>query len=197
MTRPIRERVGLGIDGSNSAAAVKSIIAAEDAGVRQVWMAQLPIWPDTLTTLAAAAERTTAVNLGTSIVPTCPRHPLVMAQQSLALQDLAPRRFRLGIGPSHRFLIEDMYGLQHSKPLSHLREYVKVLRAALWDGKVNHHGEFYNVEAIFPRTAQIPIFISTLGENASISWTNRRWSDNMGMSYSVSNCCIYPDGLHF
>ena len=41
----------MGIDGSNSAAAVKSIVEAEDAGVRQVWMAQLPTWPDTLTTL--------------------------------------------------------------------------------------------------------------------------------------------------
>jgi hypothetical protein len=49
-SRPIRERIGLGIDGSNSASAVKSIVAAEDAGVRQVWMAQLPTWSDTLTT---------------------------------------------------------------------------------------------------------------------------------------------------
>jgi F420-dependent oxidoreductase-like protein len=165
-TRSIRERVGLGIDGSNSASAVKSIVEAEDAGVRQVWMTQLPTWPDTLTTLAAAAEKTSTVNLGTSIVPTYPRHPLVMAQQALAVHDLAPGRLRLGIGPSHRFLMEDMYGLQHSKPLTHLREYVEILRAAFWDGKVNHHGEFYNVEAMFPRTARIPIFISTLGRNA-------------------------------
>jgi alkanesulfonate monooxygenase SsuD/methylene tetrahydromethanopterin reductase-like flavin-dependent oxidoreductase (luciferase family) len=90
--RPMRERVGLGIDGSNSAASVKSIVAAEDAGVRQIWMAQLPTWPDTLTTLASAAERSSTINLGTSIVPTYPRHPLVMAQQGLALQDLAPGR---------------------------------------------------------------------------------------------------------
>ena len=89
-----------------------------------------------------------------------------MAQQALAVQDLAPGRFRLGIGPSHRFLIEDMYGLQHSKPLAHLREYVEILRTALWDGKVSYHGELYNVEAMFPRTSQIPIFISTLGKNA-------------------------------
>jgi F420-dependent oxidoreductase-like protein len=164
--RPTQECIGLSIDGANSAAAVKSIVAAEDAGVRQVWMTQIPIWPDTLTTLAAAAEKTSTVNLGTSIVATYPRHPLVMAQQALVLQDLAPGRFRLGIGPSHRFIIEDMFGLQHSRPLAHLREYVDVLRAALWYGKVNHHGEFYNVEATMPRTAQIPIFISTLGKNA-------------------------------
>jgi alkanesulfonate monooxygenase SsuD/methylene tetrahydromethanopterin reductase-like flavin-dependent oxidoreductase (luciferase family) len=124
-TRSIRERVGLAVDGSNSAAAVKSIVAAEDAGILQVWMTQIPTWPDTMTTLAAAAEKTTTVNLGTSIVPTYPRHPLVMAQQALAIHDLAPGRFRLGIGPSHRFLIEDMYGLQHSKPLAHLRDMLK------------------------------------------------------------------------
>ena len=43
---------------------------------------------------------------------------------------------------------------------------MEVLRTALWDGKVNHHGDFYNVEAMFPRTAQIPVFISTLGKKA-------------------------------
>lgn len=165
-SRPAQERVGLIVDGANAAAAVNTIAAAEDAGVRQIWMLQPPNLPDTLTTYAAAAAKTSTVNLGTSITPTYPRHPLVMAQQALALHDLAPGRFRLGIGPSQRFIIEDMYGLQHSKPLAHLREYVKVLRTALWDGKISHHGEFYNIEATFPRTAQIPIFISTLGKMA-------------------------------
>jgi alkanesulfonate monooxygenase SsuD/methylene tetrahydromethanopterin reductase-like flavin-dependent oxidoreductase (luciferase family) len=102
----------------------------------------------------------------TSIVPIYPRHPLVLAQQALALNDIAPGRLRLGIGPSHRVIIENMYGLQQSKPLAHLREYVEVLRTALWDGKVNHSGHFYNVVFILPRTAQIPIFISTLGKMA-------------------------------
>ena len=148
-TRSIRERVGLGIDGSNSASAVKSIVEAEDAGVRQVWMTQLPTWPDTLTTLAAAAEKTSTVNLGTSIVPTYPRHPLVMAQQALAVHDLAPGRLRLGIGPSHRFLMEDMYGLQHSKPLTHLREYVEILRAAFWMEKSIIMGSFITLKPCF------------------------------------------------
>jgi F420-dependent oxidoreductase-like protein len=165
-SRPIRERVGLIVEGVNSAAAVNIIVVAEDAGVRQIWMAQPPNLPDALTTFAAAAAKTSTINLGTSIVPTYPRHPLVVAQQALALHDLAPGRLRLGIGPSHRFIIENMYGLQHSKPLAHLREYVEVLRTALWNGKVNHHGDFYNVEAMFPRTAQIPVFISTLGKMA-------------------------------
>jgi F420-dependent oxidoreductase-like protein len=165
-SRSIRERVGLIVDGANSAAAVNTIVAAEDAGVRQIWMGQPPNQPDTLTTFAAAAVKTSTVNLGTSIIPTYPRHPLVMAKQAQALHNLAPGRLRLGIGPSHRFIIENIYGLQHSKPLAHLREYVEILREALWAGKVNYHGQFYNVEAMFPRAAQIPIFISTLGKVA-------------------------------
>ncbi len=165
-SRPIRERVGLIVEGVNSAAAVNTIIAAEDVGVRQIWMLQPPNLPDVLTTFAAAASKTSSVNLGTSIVPTYPRHPLVLAQQALALHDIAPGRLRLGIGPSHRFIIEKMYGLQQGNPLAHLREYVEILRTALWDGKVNHHGDFFNVEAELVRSAQIPLLISTLGKMA-------------------------------
>jgi F420-dependent oxidoreductase-like protein len=164
--QPTRERVGLVLDGSNAEVAVKTIVAAEDAGVRQIWMTQPPWWPDVLTTFAAAATNTSTVCFGTSIVPTYPRHPLVLAQQALALYDIAPSRVRLGIGPSHRFIIEDMYGLQQRTPLAHLREYVEILHAALWEGKVNHHGDFYNVAATLPRKPQIPVLISTLGEKA-------------------------------
>jgi alkanesulfonate monooxygenase SsuD/methylene tetrahydromethanopterin reductase-like flavin-dependent oxidoreductase (luciferase family) len=43
---------------------------------------------------------------------------------------------------------------------------VKVLHSILWDGKVDHHGEFFNVIVEFPRTAQIPVLVSTLGKKA-------------------------------
>jgi F420-dependent oxidoreductase-like protein len=161
-----RERVGLIVDGSNATAATKSIVAAEAAGVQQIWMVQSPWLPDVLTIFAAAAAKTSTVRLGTSIVPTYPRHPLVMAQQALSLYDIAPGRLRLGIGPSHQAIIEGIYGLPQTTPLAHLREYVKVLRAALWEGKVDHHGQFFNVEVTLPRTTQTPVLISTLGKKA-------------------------------
>jgi F420-dependent oxidoreductase-like protein len=161
-----RERVGLVVDGTNAASAVKTIVAAEAAGVRQIWMVQPPSGPDTLTTLSAVATKTSTVRLGTSIVPTYPRHPLVLAQQALSLYDIAPGRLRLGIGPSHQAIIEGIYGLPQTTPLAHLREYVKVLRAALWEGKVDHHGKFFNVIVTLPRTTQTPVLISTLGKKA-------------------------------
>ena len=52
-----RERVGLVVDGANAASAVKTIVAAEAAGVRQIWMVQPPSGPDTLTTLSAGSNK--------------------------------------------------------------------------------------------------------------------------------------------
>jgi F420-dependent oxidoreductase-like protein len=160
------ERVGLVIPGENAVTAVKTITEAEEAGVRQIWMTHSPYLPDSLTILAAAATKTSTIRLGTSIVPTYPRHPLVMAQQALSIHDIAPGRLRLGIGPSHQPIIEGIYGLPQEIPLAHLREYVNVLRTVLWEGKVDYHGKFFNVKVSLPRTAHIPILISTLGKKA-------------------------------
>ena len=164
--RLIRERIGLIVNGTNAATAIKTIVAAEAVGVQQIWMTNIPWSPDVLTTFAAAAIKTSRIRLGTSILPTYPRHPVVLAQQVLALHDIAQDRLRLGIGPSHRAIIEDIYGLPHTKPLVHLREYVKVLHSILWEGKVDHHGEFFNIVIEFPSKAQIPVLISILGRKA-------------------------------
>jgi F420-dependent oxidoreductase-like protein len=163
---PARERVGLAIYGATAAQVVAAIVAAEAAGVRQVWMTQGGPSPDTLSIFAAAATQTTSIRLGTAIIPTYPRHPLVMAQQALAVDDLAPGRLRLGIGPSHRPIIEGMYGIPMTAPLDHLRDYVAVLRAALWEGKVDFKGRFFTAKATLPRAPHTPILISALRAGA-------------------------------
>ena len=53
---PIRERIGLVVNGANAATAIKTIAAAEIAGIRQIWMTNTPWFPDVLPTLAAAAR---------------------------------------------------------------------------------------------------------------------------------------------
>ena len=164
--RPIRERVGLALYGRNAAASLSTIIAAEAAGVRQVWMTQTTPAPDTLSIFAAAAVQTTNMRMGTAIVPTYPRHPLALAQQALTISDLAPERLRLGVGPSHRPIIEDVYGIPMTSPLEHLREYVTVLRAILWKGNIDHHGNFYTLKTKLSRTPRTPILISALREGA-------------------------------
>src|SRR5204863_5390743 len=163
---PVRGRVGLVIEAQDVAFAINKIREAEQAGVQQVWMTQSVGMLDTLTLFAAVAEHTKQIRLGTSIVPIYPRHPLVMAQQAVTVDALAPGRLRLGVGTSHRHVMENMYGLSMSSPLAYLREYVEVMRQVLWEGRVEHQGTFFKVAASIPRPAQIPLLISALGEKA-------------------------------
>jgi F420-dependent oxidoreductase-like protein len=164
--RALRERVGLSIWAANPPALVRLIEEAEAAGVTQIWMTQNPVSQDSLTVYAAALGRTEQIRLGTSIVPTYPRHPLALAQQAATVAAFGPGRLRLGVGPSHRPSIEGTYGIRMEAPLEHLKEYVDVLRAVLWEGRVDHQGRFFTAKANSSSTAQIPLLVSALGEGA-------------------------------
>src|SRR5258707_8297824 len=163
---PFRERVGLVINIARAKDAIQTIISAEQAGVRQLWTTQGPTSIDALTVLTVAATQTSAIRVGTSILPTYPRHPLAVVAQVSAFNELAPGRLRLGIGPSHRPLIEGIYGIEMTAPLAHTREYLSVLRAALWEGKVSYHGRFYHITASLNGPVRVPILVSTLGKGA-------------------------------
>ena len=163
---PVRERVGLVINNSGAKGDLQTIIDAEKAGVRQIWSTQGSTAADVMGIFAVAASQTSTIRLGTSIYPTYPRHPLAMAAQARTIHELAPGRLRLGIGPSHRRTIEGIYGIRMIAPLAHTREYIQVLRAALWEGKVEHQGSFYHVTVSLRATAQIPILNSALGIGA-------------------------------
>src|SRR5437868_3374974 len=152
---PVRGRVGLVIEAQDVAFAINKIREAEQAGVQQVWMTQSVGMLDTLTLFAAVAEHTKQIRFGTSIVPIYPRHPLVMAQQAVTVDSLAPGRLGLGVGTSHRHVMENMYGLSMTSPLAYLREYVEVMRQVLWEGRVDHQGKFFRVNTSFPRKVQI------------------------------------------
>ena len=162
----LRERVGLVVQGSNAATVIARIREAEQAGVRQVWMTQSVGMLDTLTVFAAAAVQTTHIRLGTAIIPIYPRHPLVMAQQAATIKGLGSGRLRLGVGPSHRHVMESIYGLAMPAPLAYLREYVEVLHQALWQGRVDHQGTYFKVAANLPAPTPLPLLVSTLGEKA-------------------------------
>src|SRR5437660_10533838 len=89
-----------------------------------------------------------------------------MAKQGVTVDALAPASVRLAIATRHRHAMENMYSFSMSSPLAYLREYVEVMRQVLWEGRVDHQGTFFKVVTSFPRTAQIPLLISALGERA-------------------------------
>lgn len=145
-----------------------AITRAERAGVGTAWVPSWPIGPDGLSIVTAAAARTSSIGLASGIAITYPSHPLARANEALVAAELAPGRFRLGIGASHKVRIEGQYGLPFGKPLAHLREYITVLRGMLWDGHVDLDGEYYRVHAALPpmiTPPRPPIVLAALRKN--------------------------------
>jgi F420-dependent oxidoreductase-like protein len=165
--RSLRDRVGILVRGTDARRAIARIHEAERADIQQVWLSVSDAgFADILTVIAAAASQTERIRLGTAIVPTYTRHPLVMAQQALAIHDLAPGRLRLGVGSGDRFFLETRYGIPQTTPLAHLKEYLDIMRGALWEGKIDYQGTFFQVADGLPRTAPVPLLIPALGLKA-------------------------------
>lgn len=100
---------------------------------------------DAMTVCALAGQATSTLELGTAVVPTYPRHPMVMAQQALTTNMACGGRFTLGLGLSHKFIVEGWQGLRWATPVRHLREYLQVLNALLDGEQIDHDGEEYRV----------------------------------------------------
>ena len=153
--------VGIAVGGPTIREIQTMILRAEELGIPAAWMTTGGARPDSITVFAATAALTQNIKLGTSIVPTYPRHPLVMAQQAQIVAQLAPGRFRLGVGPSHRPTIEAM-GLEFNAPLAHLREYLQILKAILQNGRVDFDGQHYTAHDSIPQPLDLEIMGSAL-----------------------------------
>lgn len=155
--------IGVHILEATVPATLQAIAQAEAAGVDVAWLTMGGSQPDPVAIFAVAATRTERIKLGTCIVPTYPRHPLALAQEARVVAELAPGRFRLGVGPSHQVFIEGLWGIPFRRPLSHLREYLQILKAALQQGRqIGFSGEFFNVRGTWGPPVEIEIMASAL-----------------------------------
>lgn len=120
---------------------------------------------DAMTALAIAGQKTERIELGTAVVPTFPRHPVAMAQQALTVQAACRGRFTLGVGLSHRVVIEDMLGLSFEKPAGHMEEYLSVLGPLLRGEAVDYQGQRYraNVQLQIRAASPLPLLVAALG----------------------------------
>ncbi len=153
--------IGVVASGRTVEEVLGTIEQAERLGIHAAWLTTGGVRMDSLTLFAAAASRTSSIKLGTSIVPTYPRHPFVTAAQVQVIAHLAPGRFRLGVGPSHRPHMEGM-GFEFSSPLTNLREYIQVLRPLLHEGRVDFDGEQYQAHESLATPVDVPVMGSAL-----------------------------------
>ena len=113
---------------------------AADDGFTSGWLNNI-FGVDALTALAVAGSQVPGIEVGTAVVPTYPRHPAALAQQALTAAAAVDGHLVLGIGLSHKVVIEDMFGYDFSRPLRHMREYLAVLLPLLDGQPVSFAGE--------------------------------------------------------
>jgi 5,10-methylenetetrahydromethanopterin reductase len=143
---------------------VDDVRAAKDEGFSTYWLPQI-FGMDALTALAVAGREVDGIELGTAVVPTYPRHPVMLAQQALTVQAITGGRLALGIGLSHQLVIEGMFGMSFDKPVRHMREYLSILLPIIREGRASAQGETLSgrVAIDVKDASPCPVLLAALG----------------------------------
>jgi alkanesulfonate monooxygenase SsuD/methylene tetrahydromethanopterin reductase-like flavin-dependent oxidoreductase (luciferase family) len=142
--------------------AVDRVKVAEQLGYDSVYVTHIN-GREPLTVLAHYAGATDRVALGTGVTPMYSRTPANMAQAAATVDEISGGRMRLGIGVSHRPVVEGWYGQSIDKPLAETREYVAILRA-IFAGEDPPAGDKWHTgfRLSMPVRADLPVYVSGL-----------------------------------
>ncbi|SEG90849.1 F420-dependent oxidoreductase, MSMEG_4879 family [Nonomuraea solani] len=139
------------------------ITRAADEGFSSAWLSNI-FSLDAITALAVAGAQAPAIELGTAVVPTYPRHPAVLAQQAMTANAALGGRLALGIGLSHKIVIENMYGFSYDRPGTHMKEYLDILIPASRGEQVKYDGQTLKADLrLTTPGAGFPVLIAALG----------------------------------
>lgn len=110
--------------------AVERVRLAESLGYDSAYCTHIA-GRDSLTVLTAYALATERIRVGTGVIPIYTRTPASMAQTAATIADLSGGRMTLGMGVSHRPVVEGWFGQTIDRPAAEMREYVGIVRAIL------------------------------------------------------------------
>ncbi len=103
---------------------------------------------------AVASQAAPGLELSTGVAVAFPRSPFVTAATAWELQEATGGRFRLGLGTQVRTHVVRRYGSEFEHPGPRLRDYVEAVKdcfKAFRTGRLDHHGEFYDLDFITPQ----------------------------------------------
>ncbi len=144
---------------------VAQVTGLADAGIETAWASQIFAY-DALTTIAAVGREVAGIDFGTAVVPTYPRHPVMLAAQALTVQAATGGRLTLGIGLSHQLVIENVFGQSFDKPARHMREYLSILMPLLEGEPASFVGETLSASTFGPLQIEAPtppVLVAALG----------------------------------
>ncbi|HEV7469399.1 MAG: coenzyme F420-dependent glucose-6-phosphate dehydrogenase [Pseudonocardiales bacterium] len=157
---------------------VEYAVRAEEVGLDSVWVSDhfLP-WrhngghaPSALTWMAAVGERTSRVQIGTSVTtPTFRYNPAVMAQTFATMACLYDNRIILGAGTGealNEIAVSGMEWPDFKERFARLREAVTLMRTLWTETNVDFDGEYYKLvnASIYDRPdTPVPVYIAAGG----------------------------------
>jgi F420-dependent oxidoreductase-like protein len=143
--------------------ALDRVRLAESLGYEAVYVNHLA-GRESLTVVTAYADATERIRVGTGVVPIYSRTPATMAQTAATIDDISGGRLDLGLGLSHRPVVEAWHGQTIDHPLAEMREYVSIVRAIL-RGEDPPSGEkwrtSFRLAGLDPRP-DVPIYAAAL-----------------------------------
>lgn len=157
-------RIGIFSGDANVSTLLAKAAAAEADGFDSFWLPQV-FGVDALTVQALVGASVPRIELGTAVVPTYPRHPVALASQALTVSAVSGGRLTLGIGLSHQFVVEHMFGYSFDKPVRHMREYLTALVPLCAGENVSFKGETLTVGAqvAIDDAPPVPVMVAALG----------------------------------
>jgi alkanesulfonate monooxygenase SsuD/methylene tetrahydromethanopterin reductase-like flavin-dependent oxidoreductase (luciferase family) len=143
--------------------AIERVKLAESLGYESVYTTHVA-GRESLTVLTAYALASSRIRIGSGVVPIYTRTPATMAQTAATIDELSGGRFTLGLGVSHRPVVEGWHGQTIDRPVAEMREYASIVRAIL-RGEDPPPGEKwqtgFHLLGLEPRP-QLPIHVAAL-----------------------------------
>jgi len=130
--------------GRSLTEAIERVQLAESLGYASAYVTHLA-GRDAMQVCMAYAQRTERIRIGTGVVPIYSRTPATMAQEAATIDDASGGRMLLGIGVSHRPVVEGWHGQRIDKPVTEMREYTRIVRAIL-DGEAPPQGDKWSTQ---------------------------------------------------
>jgi alkanesulfonate monooxygenase SsuD/methylene tetrahydromethanopterin reductase-like flavin-dependent oxidoreductase (luciferase family) len=143
---------------------------ADDLGYHSFWLPEA--WGyEVFTLLTEMAVHTKRIQLGTGIINVFSRSPGLVAMSAATVDEISEGRLILGVGASGKNVIEGFHGRPFDKPLSQVRDVIKITRTLLAGQKESEAGATLGQYRPFklemkPLRPGIPIYVAALKQKA-------------------------------
>ncbi len=141
------------------------VAASETAGFDFAWFPDHYFLREVYGVQALAAEKTNQIKLATGVTSPYLRHPALLASATATLDEISDGRAVLGIGAGG-FEFATQLGIHWKRPLTGVRESVKIIRSLLRDEKVTLNGKEFSVQGAklpFGKSFDIPVYYAARG----------------------------------